>query len=97
MTTRKRANTLARMTHHHPGAILRDWLKTNQKTQTWIAAEARIPQSVVSELVKCKRRIHAGFALRLAPILGVAAEELVARQALHELDVERAESAEVAQ
>lgn len=85
------------MSNQHPGAILRDWLKANQKTQMWIAAEARIPQSVVSELVKCKRRIHAGFALRLAPVLGIAAEELVARQALHELDVERAQANEVNQ
>lgn len=81
----------------HPGAILRDWLRTNGTTQGELAQAARITPSIISDLIRRKRRIHAHLAIRIESATGILAEELMGRQAAYDLAVAREELADGAE
>lgn len=81
----------------HPGAILRDWLRINGTTQGELAQAARITPSIISDLIRRKRRIHAHLAIRIESATGILAEELMGRQAAYDLAVAREELAEGAE
>ena len=79
---------------HHPGNMLRDWLRDSNTTQGQLADTVNITPSIISDIVRRKRRIHAHLALKLETGTGILAEEWLGRQAAHDLAVAREELAE---
>lgn len=82
------------MMKHHPGNMLRDWLRESNTTQGQLAESVNITPSIISDIVRRKRRVHAHLALKLETGTGILAEEWLGRQAAHDLAVAREELAE---
>lgn len=74
--------------------MLRDWLRDSNTTQGQLAESVSITPSIISDIVRKKRRIHAHLAIKLETGTGILAEEWLGRQAAHDLAVAREELAE---
>jgi addiction module HigA family antidote len=62
---------MKRLPNIHPGEVLEEeFLKPLGLSSYRLAKEAKIPQTRISEIIKCRRRVTADTALRLAKFFG---------------------------
>lgn len=59
----------------HPGEKLREWLKSNDKTQAWLAQETDASQASVSEWVSGRRIPGLPAAVRIERLAGIPVAE----------------------
>ena len=74
----------------HPGEVIReDFLVPLGKNARWLAKGLGVPQTAVGEILRGKRAISPGTALKLERFLGCSAEFWLGLQASYDLDEER--------
>lgn len=79
----------------HPGAILlEEFIEPLGLTQRTVAASIDVPEWLVDELVRGRRRVDAETALRLGRYLGTTAEFWMHLQGYFDLELERGALAE---
>ena len=74
----------------HPGEILEEeFLKALKITAYRLAKETKMPQTRISEIIRKKRRITAGTALRLAKFFGNSPQFWLGLQNDYDLEEEK--------
>jgi antitoxin HigA-1 len=74
----------------HPGEVIREeFLRPLGKSARWLAKGLGMPQAAVGEILRGKRDISPGTALKLERFLGCSAEFWLGLQASYDLDEER--------
>ena len=58
----------------HVGEILLDELIARNLTQIWLVKEAKIPKTIISDIINGKRSVNAKYALKLESALKIDAE-----------------------
>lgn len=83
---------MTRLKNIHPGEILREeFLAPFDISAYKLAKDIQIPQTRISEILKCKRRITADTALRLSRYFGTSAKFWLGLQ--NDFDLEEESSA----
>ena len=81
---------MKRLKNIHPGEILKEeFLEPLGITAYRLSKETFIPQTRISEIIKCNRRITADTALRLSKFFGVSAKFWLGLQADYDLEEEK--------
>ena len=69
----------------HVGEILLDELIARNLTQIWLVKEAKIPKTIISDIINGKRSVNAKYALKLESALKIDAEFWLNAQSNYEL------------
>ena len=81
---------MERLKNIHPGEVLQEeFLEPLDITAYRLAKEIKIPQTRISQILQCRRRITADTALRLSEFFGNSAQFWLGLQDDYDLEEER--------